>query len=117
MSSIKDKIIKLLGGYTLKEYHDAAFAKTKPNVNIIGKFRPVTINVELNTDPFIIKDTEQLEERVKLEIAAYLARQIIDNKSRFIMYQSENDPRYNQKIIKGTITVMELESEVKDNEI
>lgn len=105
MWKMKDKIIKLLGGYTLKEYNDAQFAKTVPAIKPIKSYHKVLINAQLATDLF----NRITPEKAKNQIAISLAKQLMDENNGFIEYSSAIDLLHGQEIHTGTITVMKSE--------
>ena len=105
MQKLKEKIIKLLGGYTLKEYNDAQFGKTAPVIKPIKSYHKVLINAQLATDLF----NRITPEDAKNQIAIGLSKQLMDENNDFIEYSSSIDILHGQEIHTGTITVMKSE--------
>lgn len=109
LNKLKDKIIKWLGGYTVKEYHDNLF---KPSYLCTPcyskKLHPVKIGTTLKVrhDIYMNFNAEQIEKIIKETVISNLIKQVVQDERELVSYQTRDDLVGFVKIIDATITVI-----------
>lgn len=108
LNKLKDKIIKLLGGYTAKEYKDNLFKPSYSGIPCYNeRLHPVEIftRLEISRDVWMDLNSEQLEKTIKETVLNNLTKEIVQNEHELVDYQM-SDTISGWKIIDAKITVI-----------
>lgn len=108
LNKLKDKIIKWLGGYTSKEYHDNLFKPLYLSSPCYSKkLHPVEVftRLEVNRDVYMNFNEEQIKKIIKETVISNLINKVVQNEHELVSYQI-SDTLGGVKIINAKITVI-----------
>lgn len=108
LNKLKDKIIKWLGGYTAKEYHDNLFKSSYLCTPFYSKkLHPVEVftRCEIDSDVCMNFNAEQIEKIIKETVISNLINKVVQNEHELVSYQI-SDTLGGVKIINAKITVI-----------